>query len=163
MFSNDYVQGAMNQRLGLVLYVAPDFLTDPVAVPFGYTPDPEVIVDKVRSRYPNVPEALIEVMSGIIEDVYWIAIMIQFGLIGLGLFFAAVLWAIRNLARRFRQEAEPVRRNFALLALLLMIVCIPMDFFNQVLLFREFALCIWICFALAMLPRKGLQEHSALV
>lgn len=160
MFSNDYVQAAMGQRLGMVVYLAPDFLSDPAGVPFGYTPDSEVVVAKARSRFPNVPDALLLVLPGIIEDVYWLAIMIQYGLIGLTLFLSAFVWAIRTLLKRFHSETDTETRNFILSALLLMLVSIPMNCFNQVLLLRQFTLCQWIFFAMAILPTMNCSSNS---
>lgn len=157
IFSGDYVEAAKGARLGLLIYLAPDFLEDPVGAPFGYTPDPNVVVEIARKRYPDVPEGLILVLSGIIEDVYWLAIMIHYGVIGFLLFFAAVLWSIRTLARRFRKENDPGSRRFALVALLLMIVCLPLNCFNQVFLMRQFSFCLWISFGLTFLPMKNLS------
>jgi hypothetical protein len=161
ILSSDYIQGAMNQRLGLAVYLAPDFLSDLSAAPFGFSPDPQVVVNVARNRFPDVPDSLVLVLSGIIEDVYWLALMIDFGVIGMLLFLAAVLWAIRTLAMRFRLEDRPDSRSFILFALLLMIACIPLNCFNQVLLFRQFPLCLWISFALALtLPRKDFRAYS---
>lgn len=154
MFSSDYIEEAKSQRLGLVMYLAPEFLSDPVGVPFGYSPDPKVIVDKVHTHVPDVPASLIEAYAGLVEDVYWLAILIQFGLIGLISFAAAVFWAIRALARKFRQETEPASRTFALLALLLMIASVLMNCFNQVFLIRQFSFCLWVLFGLTFLPRR---------
>jgi len=154
MFTSDYVQEAMNQRLGLVVYVVPDFFADVSSVAFGYTPDPKVYLVAAQKRFPHIPDSLLLDLAGIIEDVYWLALMIYFGVIGFALFAGAIAWAIHALARAYRKEIAPDRRRFILFALLLMVSSIPLNCFNQVFLMRQFSLCLWTTFALALSTQK---------
>jgi len=68
------------QRLGLIQDVLPLFIKKNKLI--GLSPDKEFVTKKLLSDY-NLPAVLKPKLYNIIEDVFWLAMLIYFGLIGL--------------------------------------------------------------------------------
>jgi hypothetical protein len=102
IFTPDYIEQAMNQRLGLIVYILPVFLFTTKSL-IGFSPDKRYFVEHVGELGLPIPTILLEVLALVLEDVYWVAIYIYYGLIG------TVFWTsyIVTIGRTLRNSMGP--------------------------------------------------------
>ncbi|WP_263786837.1 hypothetical protein [Salinibacter grassmerensis] len=144
VFSAEYLRVAMEQRLGIVLNVLPQFLTDlSVAdVLFGLSPD-RTILRRFVADVTELPAVLIGNVA-VIEDVYWVALPVYYGLAGLGLFVGFFALVAREVYRIAQKGKELLERRLARIALLLLVVAVPLNLIGQYFETRQFSFYLWL-------------------
>lgn len=144
VFSAEYLRVAMTQRLGILLEVLPQFLSElrVADVLFGLSPD-RAILNRFVADMAEVPAVLTGNVA-VIEDVYWVALPVYYGLIGLALFGGFLLLIFGQLYRTVRWGKELLERRLARIALLLLIVAIPLNLIGQYFETRQFSFYLWL-------------------
>lgn len=149
IFTSDYIQMALNQRLGILVYIVPQLLLIPQSL-IGFGPDKLVFVDFVIAHLPTVPQILIAVLPDVIEDVYWVALIVYYGFIG---FFLWVLFLLRMgkmIAFARKHALSYTSTRVSTIALLLLVASVPLNFFNQAFSVRGFSFYLWFMCGLAL-------------
>ena len=158
-FSGDYVQQAMNQRLGIALLVIPYFLSGlgPIDILFGITPDREIIGQMVSNMF-DVPSALIH-QIGMIEDVYWAALLVYYGIFGVGLLLSFLFRLFGWLWEDSRILNGKAGR-LSSIAVLLLGIAFPLNFLGQFFEIRQFSFYLWLFIGLAFAYQRTLRRAS---
>ncbi len=146
-FSPGIIHDLLNQRLGIVLYLAPQFFHRGTAV-LGVGPDPQAVVDWF-GRQPGIPAVLMLVLSGIAGDVYWCTLLFYYGLIGL-LSFVGILVMSYKTMRKVAMESEGIDQTMAQMAVLLILASVPLNFVNQAFAIRQFSFYLWVAVGLVL-------------
>jgi len=144
VFSAEYLRVAMTQRLGILLEVVPQFLSELrlVDVLFGLSPD-RSILNRFVTEMTEIPAVLTGNVA-VIEDVYWVALPVYYGLVGLALFGGFLLLIFGQLYRIARWGKELLERRLARIALLLLVVAIPLNLIGQYFETRQFSFYLWL-------------------
>jgi LPXTG-motif cell wall-anchored protein len=143
IFSQQYVDKAMEQRLGIILLVLPYFVSSlgSLDILFGLSADRQIL-DQVISDMFDVPLLLVQEIATI-EDVYWAALLVYYGVVGfalLGGFFWVVLRRVQTI---YHQAEDATVKRVAQIALLLFVVAIPLNFLGQFFEVRQFSFYLW--------------------
>lgn len=143
-FTERYWEIAKMQRLGTLITVFPAFFSSGVVhLLLGFGPDINVVNQYLQS-IPNLPY-LIDKTPGTIKDVYWIAFLYYYGLIGF-IIFIVLLLNIGLIAKKSISKlyTNSPKRNFVLG---LLGVGFFLSFFNQVFEIRTYSYFMWLIFA----------------
>lgn len=157
VLSDEYQNRA--QRLGLVTYMLPNVFDGGVTL-LGHSSDITIVTQAVESHF-DLPPFVADVFAGVVEDVYWLALLLYFGFLGLGFF--AIFYG-KNIAiqwRLFKNARDKDVREFAQIALLLLLLAIPLNMINQTFEVRTFAYYLWFFVGLALVSgNNALQKES---
>ena len=157
IFTPDYIQEALNQRLGILVYLGPHISFSSHSL-LGYSPDKFIFIDFVHAHLKMVPQILVDVLEYVIEDVYWVALFIYYGWVGLiiwGLFLFQI-WKKLTFIRE--QFISPTLMHLSSTALLLLIVSIPLNFLNQAFEVRAFSFYLWLICGLTLAFYRRVQR-----
>ena len=102
LFDKRTLESLLNQRLGVQLYVIPEFIRSGDFL-LGLSPDRFFISDRVGIDYTGVPIVLQRVLPEVLEDVYPSALFIYYGLPGLTLTIVIVTKLYRMAKRWFTE------------------------------------------------------------
>lgn len=154
LFSPGIVQNFLNQRLGIILYLAPEFFHRWTAL-FGVGPDPQAVVDWFAGQ-PGIPAVLMLVLPDIAGDVYWCTLLFYYGLIGL-MSFVGILVLCYRMMRKVARVTHGIHGTVAQMATLLLLASIPLNFVNQAFAIRQFSFYLWVVVGLVLgcSARKG--------
>lgn len=152
VFTERYVEIARNQRLGVVLSILPEFVRDAgtVRTLFGFSGDPSVVEGFIASMF-NAPRTIVR-RVGMVEDVYWGALILYYGVFGCGM-MAYVVGRLGYEVGKVRRWASPVDRlprEAATVALLLLLAAIPLNLVGRAFEVRQFAFYLWAVVGLAL-------------
>lgn len=145
IFSSRYLQIAQKQRLGTLVGIPPTVLANRPLL--GYGPDEDTTIQALNESNPSylvMPARKIG-----FEDVYWVATLAYYGLIGLSLLallFIRVAISTYAIAKRAN---TPLARGIALTAFSLSLLTPFLLFFYRVLEFRVYGFFFWLILALA--------------
>ena len=145
MFTSDYIEMAKHQRLGVVLYVLPMWLYGPHFM-LGYSADKAVFIQAfLDSRYHAMaPGSFAGSLSGVIEDVYWGALLVYYGLLGVVLFLTFYFGVARRVFRFARRADQPLLRQLGEVSGLLILASLPLNMLNQAFEIRQFSFYLWL-------------------
>ncbi len=158
VFSGSYVKVAQKQRLGALIGNVPTVIANKPLL--GYGADQNTTIEKLNKSKRSF---LLKILSKKgFKDVYWVAILCFYGLLGLGLFmlifyklFTASLSLYKNTASKFTKE-------MALVMLCLVVVTVFLLFFNRTLEFRGYGFYFWMCAALMFVSDTAMQTYKPL-
>ena len=161
VFTQRYLEIAARQRLGIVVDILPEFLAS-VSLPriaFGFSGDPAVIEGFVAAMF-NAPESIVR-QVGIIEDVYWGAIVIYYGLVG----FAAMAYVVGRsayeaLRMRLTHRDERFARELATVALVLLAAAVPLNVAGRTFEVRQFSFYLWTTVGLVFAHRQQILSEA---
>jgi len=150
IFSAEYLRIAMKQRLGILLDVLPQFLSElrVVDVLFGLSPD-RTILNRFVADMAEVPAVLTGNVA-VIEDVYWAALPVYYGLVGLSLFGGFLVSIFGQLFRIAWWGKGLLERRLARIALLLLVVSIPLNLIAQYFETRQFSFYLWLMVGMSL-------------
>lgn len=140
-----FVSQTFYSRLGILFFTLPEFIKDfSFDTLFGIGTDLSVVFKKLM-ELPRTP--LIFKWDGnavSLADVYWVALLIYHGIIGLFLLFMSFF-----LLFKYSMKVKYINRNFTnydypLMLQSIFLVILLLGLFNQILVVREFALIFWI-------------------
>ena len=170
VFSGSYVRVAQKQRLGALVGNVPTVLLNkPI---FGYGADQNRAIEGLNmSRRSFLFKVLTK--EGF-KDVYWVAILCFYGVLGLA-FFALIFYrlfrAALNLYKKSVGTSAPVEngvpasrltRRVAIIMLCLVAVTVFLLFFNRTLEFRGYGFYFWLCAGLMFASDRSLPRYKPL-
>ena len=170
VFSGSYVRVAQKQRLGALIGNVPTVLVNKPIL--GYGADQNSTIEGLNMSKRSF---LLKVLSKSgFKDVYWVAILCFYGLLGLG-FFALIFYqlfrAAFNLYRRSIRTpsiigqgapASRVTQQIAIIMLCLVAVTVFLLFFNRTLEYRGYGFYFWLCAGLMFASDRALPTYKPL-
>ena len=170
VFSGSYVRVAQKQRLGALIGNVPTVLVNKPIL--GYGADQNSTIDGLNMSQRSF---LFKVLAKEgFKDVYWVAILCFYGVLGLG-FFALIFYclfrAALNLYKRSLGTSSLVKENasasrftqrIAIIMLCLVAVTVFLLFFNRTLEFRGYGFYFWLCAGLMFASDKSLPTYRPL-
>ncbi len=170
VFSGSYVRVAQKQRLGALIGNVPTVLVNKPIL--GYGADQNSTIEGLNMSKRSF---LLKVLSKSgFKDVYWVAILCFYGLLGLG-FFALIFFqlfrAAFNLYKRsispsslIRHDASTSRvtQQIAIIMLCLVAVTVFLLFFNRTLEYRGYGFYFWLCAGLMFASDRALPTYKPL-
>ncbi len=170
VFSGSYVRIAQKQRLGALIGNVPTVLVNKPIL--GYGADQNTTIERLNMSQRSF---LLKILSKEgFKDVYWVAILCFYGILGLG-FFALIFYrlfrAALNLYKRSVNPPSPVEWNapasrltqqIAIIMLCLVAVTVFLLFFNRTLEFRGYGFYFWLCAGLMFASDRSLPTYRPL-
>ena len=164
VFSGSYVRVAQKQRLGALIGNVPTVLVNKPIL--GYGADQNTTIDRLNASQRSF---LLKILSKEgFKDVYWVAILCFYGVLGL-LFFALIFYrlfrAALNLYKRSVSTsltASRLTQRIAIIMLCLVAVTVFLLFFNRTLEFRGYGFYFWLCAGLMFASDRSLPTYRPL-
>ena len=157
IFNSDYIDMALNQRLGILVYIVPKLLFTTQNI-IGFSPDKYYFAETVATNLPMIPEILLAVLPNVLEDVYWVAMYIYYGLAGF-ILWTGFLTCLYMLFNKFLKHIPRSQCTLIMIAKSLLLLSIPLNLFNQAFEVRSFSFYLWLLCALALVSgRNSLQQ-----
>ena len=170
VFSGSYVRVAQKQRLGALIGNVPTVLVNKPIL--GYGADQNRAIERLNMSQRSF---LLKVLSKEgFKDVYWVAILCFYGVLGLG-FFALIFYKLfRYALRLYRRTVSPssltdrralasrLTRRTAIIMLCLVAVTVFLLFFNRALEFRGYGFYFWLCTGLMFASDRALPRYRPL-
>lgn len=149
IFTPEYIMEALNQRLGILVYICPQIGLSANSL-IGFSPDKFVFIDFVRINLPMIPQILVDVLQDVLEDVYWVALFIYYGWIGLGLWVLFLIGVAKKIKFIRDQFLSLTLTYISTVTLLLLLATIPLNFLNQAFEVRGFSFYLWLMCGLTL-------------
>lgn len=170
VFSGSYVRIAQKQRLGALIGNVPTVLVNKPIL--GYGADQNTTIEKLNISKRSF---LLKVLSKSgFKDVYWVAILCFYGLLGLG-FFALIFYQLFRAAFKLYKRsvstssvintgvpASRLTQRIAIIMLCLVAVTVFLLFFNRTLEYRGYGFYFWLCAGLMFASDRALPTYRAL-
>ena len=170
VFSGDYVRVAQKQRLGALIGNVPTVLVNKPIL--GYGADQNSTIEKLNMSKRSF---LLKILSkNGFKDVYWVAILCFYGVLGL-VFFALIFYQLFRAALNLykRSVSTPfagargvissrVTQQIAIIMLCLVAVTVFLLFFNRTLEFRGYGFYFWLCAGLMFASDRSLPTYRPL-
>ena len=170
VFSGSYVRVAQKQRLGALIGNVPTVLVNKPIL--GYGADQNSTIERLNMSKRSF---LLKVLSkNGFKDVYWVAILCFYGVLGLGFFvliFYQLFRAALNLYKRSVSTpfagargviSSRVTQRIAIIMLCLVAVTVFLLFFNRTLEFRGYGFYFWLCAGLMFASDRTLPTYKPL-
>ncbi|MEP7168216.1 MAG: hypothetical protein ABI855_02490 [Bacteroidota bacterium] len=126
---------------------------------FGYGPSGDESLGRMAKE--NVSGAMPFQNLGIINDVYWVALLSYYGFIGL-LFFSIILWKIYKAAMSvYKNSTEPIFAMIGLCVVVMVILAVPYTFIVRTFAFRPFAFYFWLLAGLAIAEYRRIKLRKS--
>lgn len=156
VFSGSYVKVAQKQRLGAILGNVPTVLANKPIL--GYGADQNTTIDRLNKSKRSY---LFKVLSKKgFKDVYWVAILCFYGVLGLGLFAFIFFRLFIASLRIYKQAANRITKEMALVMLCLVVVTVFLLFFNRTLEFRGYGFYFWMCAGILFVSDTAIQTYK---
>ena len=170
VFSGSYVRVAQKQRLGALIGNVPTVLVNKPIL--GYGADQNSTIERLNMSKRSF---LLKVLSkNGFKDVYWVAILCFYGILGLG-FFALIFYQLFRTAlrlyRRSISSSSAIERNssisgvtqrISIIMLCLVAITVFLLFFNRTLEFRGYGFYFWLCAGLMFASDRSLPTYRPL-
>ena len=164
VFSGSYVRVAQKQRLGALIGNVPTVLVNKPIL--GYGADQNTTIDRLNASQRSF---LLKILSkNGFKDVYWVAILCFYGILGLS-FFALIFYrlfrAALNLYKRSVSTplvASRLTQQISIIMLCLVAVTVFLLFFNRTLEFRGYGFYFWLCAGLMFASDRSLPTYRPL-
>ncbi len=141
VFNSSYVDNTMQFSRGAVLTEIGGNLISSFKL-LGYSPAQDFALDKASTNLfgSNMPINNLP----IINDVYWVAFVIYYGLIGLAIYFFILFKIFKASVFVFKNTDDPYFKIFALAMAAIIIICIPYSLILRTFVFRSFSFYFWL-------------------
>lgn len=158
VFSGDYVRVAQKQRLGALIGNVPTVLVNKPIL--GYGADQNTTIEKLNMSQRSF---LLKVLSkNGFKDVYWVAILCFYGVLGLVL-FALIFYRLFTAALRlYKRAVHGYTKDIAMVMLCLVVVTVFLLFFNRTLEFRGYGFYFWLCAGLMFASDSACETYQGL-
>ena len=170
VFSGSYVRIAQKQRLGALIGNVPTVLLNKPIL--GYGADQNTTIERLNMSKRSF---LLKVLSKEgFKDVYWVAILCFYGVLGLG-FFALIFYCLFRAALKLYKRsistsalvergasAAHLTQQVAIIVLCLVAVTVFLLFFNRTLEFRGYGFYFWLCAGLMFASDRALPSYRPL-
>ncbi|MDE0085291.1 MAG: hypothetical protein OXU23_06235 [Candidatus Poribacteria bacterium] len=158
VFSGSYVRIAQKQRLGALIGNVPTVLANKPIL--GYGADQNSTIEKLNMSKRSF---LLKVLSKKgFKDVYWVAILCFYGLLGLGLFSLIFLRLFMAALNLYKRAASRYAKEIAMVMLCLVTVTVFLLFFNRTLEFRGYGFYFWLCAGLMFASDASIKTYKPL-
>ena len=158
VFSGSYVRVAQKQRLGALIGNVPTVLTNKPIL--GYGADQNTTIERLNQSKRSF---LLKVLSKKgFKDVYWVAILCFYGLLGLGMFIFIFYRLFTASLKIYKQAVNKFTKEIAMIMLCLVAVTMFLLFFNRTLEFRGFGFYFWLCAGLMFVSDTATQTYKPL-
>lgn len=158
VFTSSYLDNTLQFSRGAVLTEVGGELIESMKL-LGYSPAQDFALEKAATKLfgSNMPINNLP----IINDVYWVAFIIYYGLIGLAIYFF-ILYKIFMVSRYvIKYSPDPYFRMFAIAMAALTIISIPYSLILRTFVFRSFGFYFWLLAGLVFSEWRRLQkEHE---
>lgn len=156
VFSGSYVKVAQKQRLGAILGNVPTVLANKPVL--GYGADQNTTIDRLNKSKRSF---LFKVLSKKgFKDVYWVAILCFYGVLGLCLFAFIFYRLFIASLRLYKRTANRITKEMALVMLCLVVVTAFLLFFNRTLEFRGYGFYFWMCAGIMFVSDTAKQTYK---
>ena len=156
VFSGSYVKVAQKQRLGAILGNVPTVIANKPIL--GYGADQNTTIDRLNKSKRSF---LFKVLSKKgFKDVYWVAILCFYGVLGLGLFAFIFYRLFIASLRLYKQATNRITKEMALVMLCLVVVTVFLLFFNRTLEFRGYGFYFWMCAGILFVSDTAIQTYK---
>ena len=156
VFSGSYVKVAQKQRLGAILGNVPTVLANKPIL--GYGADQNTTIDRLNKSKRSF---LFKVLSKKgFKDVYWVAILCFYGVLGLGLFAFIFYRLFIASLRLYKRATNRITKEMALVMLCLVVVTVFLLFFNRTLEFRGYGFYFWMCAGILFVSDTAIQTYK---
>ena len=158
VFSGDYVRVAQKQRLGALIGNVPTVLINKPIL--GYGADQNTTIERLNMSQRSF---LLKVLSkNGFKDVYWVAILCFYGVLGLVL-FALIFYRLFTAALRlYKRAVHGYTKDIAMVMLCLVVVTVFLLFFNRTLEFRGYGFYFWLCAGLMFASDSACETYRGL-
>jgi len=155
--SDAYINMAMHQRLGLLVELLPQFITSP-NIFFGFGSDKDLAVDQIIYSY-NFYFIFTDDLPVIIEDVYWLTMLIYYGIIGtfFFLFYIIGVYCTGRKIQRLTGGNAGVVNAF----IWLFFLALALGMTGQVFEVKAYSLFFWIYVGALAVVRRELYERTS--
>jgi hypothetical protein len=163
VFTSSYVENTMQFSRGAILTEIGGELVSTLKL-LGYSPAQEFALEKAATKLfgSNMPINNLP----IINDVYWVAFIIYYGIIGLLIFWFILFRLMKGSVYVFKNTPDPYIRIFALAFIAIVILSIPYSFILRTFVFRAFGFYFWLIAGIVFAEwrrLRQLQKQGALV
>ena len=155
IFTSSYVDNTLQFSRGAVLIDVGGHLVGSFKL-LGYSPAQEFALEKAATKVfgSNMPVNNLP----IINDVYWVAFIIYYGMLGLGIYFY-ILYRIFIAARYvIKHTPDPYFRIFAISTAALVLIAIPYSLILRTFVFRSFGFYFWLLAGLVFTEWRRLKK-----
>ena len=164
VFSGSYVRVAQKQRLGALIGNVPTVLVNKPIL--GYGADQNTTIDRLNMSQRSF---LLKILSkNGFKDVYWVAILCFYGILGLS-FFALIFYRLFRAALNLYKNSvstsltsSRLTQQIAIIMLCLVAVTVFLLFFNRTLEFRGYGFYFWLCAGLMFASDRSLPTYRPL-
>lgn len=161
IFNAEFMEGALNSRLGIIVYIVPKILFTVQNV-IGFSPDKEFFAEYIAISQLMIPQILVVLLPKVLEDVYWVAIYVYYGLIGFILWVSFLIALFRKINKSlFLLSASS--KGISIVAISLILASIPLNFLNQAFETRIFSFYLWLFCGIALSMARQALRVSVLV
>lgn len=158
VFSGSYVRVAQKQRLGALIGNVPTVLANKPLL--GYGADQNTTIERLNQSKRSF---LLKILSKKgFKDVYWVAILCFYGVLGLLSFMLIFYRLFTASLKLYQRSANRFTKEMALVMLCLVAVTMFLLFFNRTLEFRGFGFYFWMCAGLMFASDTALQTYKPL-
>lgn len=162
VFSSSYMDNTLQYSRGAVLTEVGGNLIMSFKL-LGYSPAQEFALDKAATSLfgSNMPINNLP----IINDVYWVAFIVYYGLAGIAIYFFIMYRIFTASIFVVRNTSDPYFRIFAVAMATLIIIAIPYSLILRTFVFRSFGFYFWLIAGLVFSEwrrlKKDLQVSTA--
>ena len=156
VFSGSYVKVAQKQRLGALIGNVPTVLANKPLL--GYGADQNTTIEKLNKSKRSF---LLKILSKKgFKDVYWVAILCFYGVLGLGLFMFIFYRLFMASLKLYKRTLSKFTKEMAMIMLCLVVVTMFLLFFNRTLEFRGYGFYFWMCAGLMFASDSSIQTYK---
>lgn len=155
VFTSSYVENTMQFSRGAILTEIGGELVSSFKL-LGYSPAQEFALEKAATKLfgSNMPINNLP----IINDVYWVAFIIYYGIIGLAIFWFILYRLFKGSLYVYRNTPDIYLRIFALAFVVIVIIAIPYSFILRTFVFRAFGFYFWLIAGLVFAEWRRLKS-----
>lgn len=157
VFSPDYIEAARNGRLGVIFIVLPQLMDNPQFF-VGYGADWTFIVNNVVQAERIANFTLVATLEKTIEDVYWVALLLYYGVIGMVIFILFLMKLFRRLSEIALDHRGWIG-EVAETARLLFLANIALNFVNQAFEVQINSIVLWGYAGIAIVAARQAEAH----
>lgn len=159
VFSSSYMDNTMQYSRGAVLTEVGGHLLSSFKL-IGYSPAQEFALEKAATHLfgSNMPINNLP----IINDVYWVAFIIYYGIIGIIIYFFILFRIFKASVFVARFSNDPYFRIFAFAMAALVIIAIPYSLILRTFVFRAFGFYFWLLAGLVYSEWRRIKKAQAL-
>ncbi len=156
VFSGSYVKVAQKQRLGSLIGNVPTVLINKPIL--GYGADQNTTIERLNESKRSF---LLKILSKKgFKDVYWVAILCFYGVLGLGMFMFIFYRLFMAAFKIYKQTLNKLSKEIAMIMLCLVVVTMFLLFFNRTLEFRGYGFYFWMCAGLMFASDTSLETYK---